>query len=59
MTQERELDQQNEQTDKFLSVMWSFLPNMIAPITFVVFLSTGNTMSYSQLMEAVMLLGKA
>ena len=41
-----------------ISFMWNVLPRMIAPVTFVVFMSAGYTINFSTMMEVVMLLGR-
>ena len=56
MEKERDMEEQSDAINKSLQVMWSFFPPLIAPVTFLVFLSSGKTMNYSGLMEAVMLL---
>jgi hypothetical protein len=39
-------------------MMWSFLPRLMAPVTFIVFLSSGHEIGFSGLMQVIMLLGR-
>jgi ABC-type multidrug transport system fused ATPase/permease subunit len=42
MNQEKELEEKQSRIEKFIEALWSFLPALIAPITFIVFLQTGR-----------------
>jgi hypothetical protein len=38
--------------------MWNFLPRLMPPVTFLVFLQSGHEIGFSGLMQVIMLLGR-
>ena len=44
--------------DRSLQLMWEFLPRLVAPITFVMFMSSGHSITYSDMMEVIMLMNR-
>lgn len=58
MKQEKEKEDESNSLEKLLEFMWNFLPRLIAPVTFVFFMSWGHTIGFSDMMEVIMLLGR-
>lgn len=58
MAQETEKEMETNYLEMSLEFMWNFLPRLIAPVTFVVFMSRSYTIGFSDMMEVVMLLGR-
>ena len=35
---------------RYLDFMWNFIPSLVSPVTFLIFMSLGNTVKYSEMM---------
>jgi ABC-type multidrug transport system fused ATPase/permease subunit len=57
MEEERDAEEKIENTYRMLHFMWEFLPRMIAPVTFFIFMSFGYSINFTNMMEVIMLLG--
>ena len=54
---EKENEKRTDRMYRLMHFMWDFFPSMIGPVTFVIFMARGHTISFSDMMEVIMLLG--
>jgi hypothetical protein len=57
MAKEKENEAKTDRIYRGIGLMWNTLPRLIAPVTFVVFMSLGYPINFKGMMEVIMLLG--
>jgi ABC-type multidrug transport system fused ATPase/permease subunit len=58
LVQERSFNDQENTISRMTQVMWETLPRLITPMTFVIYMLTGNTMSFSVMMDVINMFGR-